>query len=167
MNATIRLRLSVMFFLEYVIWGAWSPVLSAYLERIGFTGVQRGWIYALLPLGCMIAPFAGGQLADRYVSTDNVLGFEGVWVRSMPDDPDHRPIRKVKEDGSPDEHICPEGAARVAQLVHDEVQAMVGDVPAESWDWQNGDWRWDIRYDDPIGACEDGPSVAGVTLPGS
>ena len=47
----VRWRLSTMMFLEYVIWGAWSPVLSAYLEKIGFTGVQSGWIYALLPLG--------------------------------------------------------------------------------------------------------------------
>jgi nucleoside transporter len=62
-----------MMFLEYMIWGAWSPVLSAYLESIGFTGVQSGWIYALLPLGCMIAPFAGGQLADRYVATEKLL----------------------------------------------------------------------------------------------
>lgn len=73
MNSGIRWRLSAMMFLQYLIWGAWSPVLSAYLEKIGFSGVQSGWIYALLPLGCMIAPFAGGQLADRYVSTEKLL----------------------------------------------------------------------------------------------
>jgi nucleoside transporter len=57
-----------------MVWGAWSPVLSAYLlERLGFSGVQSGWIYALLPIGCMIAPFAGGQLADRYVATEKLL----------------------------------------------------------------------------------------------
>jgi nucleoside transporter len=73
MNTGVRWRLSAMMFLEYMIWGAWSPVLSAYLGEIGFTGVQSGWIYALLPLGCMIAPFAGGQLADRYVATEKLL----------------------------------------------------------------------------------------------
>lgn len=73
MTTDVRWRLSAMMFLEYMIWGAWSPVLSAHLERIGFTGIQSGWIYALLPLGCMIAPFAGGQLADRYVSTEKLL----------------------------------------------------------------------------------------------
>ena len=75
MSGGIRWRLSTMMFLEYVIWGAWSPVLSAYLEKIGFNGVQSGWIYALLPLGCMIAPFAGGQLADRYISTEKLLAW--------------------------------------------------------------------------------------------
>ena len=96
----------------------------------------------------------------RYASTDDVLGFHGFWVRSMPDDREHRPIRKVKSDGTPDMHVCQEGAVRVAQLVHDEIQAMVGNAPAEPWDWENGDWRWDPRYDDPFGACWDnGPSV--------
>jgi len=53
-------------FLQYMVWGTWYPVLSAYMERIGFSGNQIGVIYSLLPLGCMIAPLAAGQLADRY-----------------------------------------------------------------------------------------------------
>ncbi len=73
MNTGIRWRLSVMMFLQYMVWGAWYPVFSAYLERIDFSGVQIGVIYSLLPLACMIAPFAGGQLADRYVSTEKLL----------------------------------------------------------------------------------------------
>ncbi|HXG63509.1 MAG TPA: MFS transporter, partial [Blastocatellia bacterium] len=73
MNSSVRWRLSVMMFLQYTVWGAWSPVLSAYLERLGFSGAQIGVIYSLLPLGCMIAPFGGGQLADRYVATEKLL----------------------------------------------------------------------------------------------
>ena len=73
MDSSVRWRLSVMMFLQYMVWGAWSPVLSAYLERIGFSGTQTGWVYAMLPLGCMIAPFVGGQLADRYVATEKLL----------------------------------------------------------------------------------------------
>ncbi|HEV8482871.1 MAG TPA: MFS transporter [Blastocatellia bacterium] len=74
MNSTgIRWRLSLMMLLQYVVWGAWYPVYSAYLERRGFTGSQMGWIYALLPLGSMIAPFIGGQLADRYFPTEKLL----------------------------------------------------------------------------------------------
>ncbi len=33
MNASNRIKLSVMFFLEYVIWGAWLPLLSLYLAN--------------------------------------------------------------------------------------------------------------------------------------
>lgn len=73
MNSSIRWRLSVMMFLEYMIWGSWYPVLSTYMEKLGYTGLQIGVIYSLLPVGCMIAPFAGGQLADRYISTEKLL----------------------------------------------------------------------------------------------
>lgn len=71
-----KVRLGAMMFLQYAIWGAWAPVLSAYLitDR-GFTGAQVGWIYALLPLATIISPFIGGQLADRYFSSEKVIGF--------------------------------------------------------------------------------------------
>src|SRR5215831_2507245 len=70
----IRWRLSAMMFLQYMVWGSWYPVLSAYLERIGFNGYQIGVVYSLLSLGCMIAPLAAGQLADRYFRTEKLLG---------------------------------------------------------------------------------------------
>ncbi len=71
-----KARLGAMMFLQYAIWGAWAPVLSAYLitDR-GFTGAQVGWIYALLPLATIVSPFVGGQVADRYFSSENVIGF--------------------------------------------------------------------------------------------
>jgi nucleoside transporter len=74
MSSDVRWRLSVMMFLQYMVWGAWYPVYSEYMEKkLGFDGSQTGWIYALLPLGSMIAPFIGGQLADRYFSTQKLL----------------------------------------------------------------------------------------------
>ena len=71
-----KTRLGIMMFLQYAIWGAWAPVLSAYLIRdLGFSVAQVGWIYALLPLATIISPFIGGQLADRYFSSEKVIGF--------------------------------------------------------------------------------------------
>jgi nucleoside transporter len=80
MNQGVRWRLSVMMFLQYVVWGMWAPVLSAYLQRskaeggLGFDGNQLGTIFMLLPLGCMIAPLFAGQLADRMVASEKLLG---------------------------------------------------------------------------------------------
>ena len=72
---SIAIQLGVMMFLQYAIWGAWFAVLSAYLESdLGFTGVQIGAIYSLLPLGLIIAPFIGGQLADRYFASERIIG---------------------------------------------------------------------------------------------
>lgn len=71
---SIRLRLSIMMLLEYMVWGAWFPDFSAYLgSALKFNDGQVGNIYALLPLGCMIAPFFGGQLADRFMPTEKLL----------------------------------------------------------------------------------------------
>jgi len=71
-----KLRLGIMMFLQYAIWGAWAPVLSVYLiNELGFTGFQAGVIYALLPLATIISPFIGGQVADRYFSSEKVIAF--------------------------------------------------------------------------------------------
>lgn len=60
--------------LEYMVWGSWYPDFSAYMGKVlGFTDGQVGAIYALLPIGCMVAPFVAGQIADRYFPTDRLL----------------------------------------------------------------------------------------------
>lgn len=65
-----------MMFFQYAIWGAWYPVLSEYmLSDLGFSGTQVGFIYSLLPLATIISPFIGGQIADRYFSTQKVIAF--------------------------------------------------------------------------------------------
>jgi MFS family permease len=71
-----KTRLGIMMFLQYAIWGAWAPVLSAYLlDDLGFSGTQVGWVYALLPLATIISPFIGGQIADRYFSSEKIIAF--------------------------------------------------------------------------------------------
>lgn len=72
----VKFRLGVMMFFQYAIWGAWAPVLSEYLiNNLGFNGFQVGVIYSLLPLATIIAPFIGGQIADRYFSSQKVVAF--------------------------------------------------------------------------------------------
>lgn len=71
---SIKFRLGLMMFLQYAIWGSWAPVLSAYLKNnLDFTGIQIGIIFSLLPLATIIAPFIGGQFADRYFPTQNII----------------------------------------------------------------------------------------------
>ncbi len=72
----VKFRLGFMMFLQYAIWGAWSPVLSDYLiNGLGFSGTQVGIIYSLLPLATIVTPFIGGQVADRYFSSQKVIAF--------------------------------------------------------------------------------------------
>ena len=74
MSAELYIKLSAMMFLQYAIWGAWAPVLAArLLGPLKFSGKQTGWIYATLPLGCIVSPLLAGQLADRWVNTELIL----------------------------------------------------------------------------------------------
>jgi nucleoside transporter len=71
---SVKIRLGAMMFLQYAIWGSWAPVLSAYLQNnLGFTGVQLGIIFSLLPLATIVSPFIGGQFADRYFPSQKVI----------------------------------------------------------------------------------------------
>lgn len=68
------IRLSVMMFLQYAIWGAWAPFLWPFLTAdapngLGMTDPQAGFIFGLLWLACILAPFTGGQIADRWMPT--------------------------------------------------------------------------------------------------
>ncbi|MDO8587411.1 MAG: MFS transporter [Armatimonadota bacterium] len=71
---SIRWRLSLMMFLQYAIWGAWAPVLGAYLEgALNVRGVPVGVIFSLLPLATIVSPFIFGQVADRWFATERVM----------------------------------------------------------------------------------------------
>ena len=37
------------------------------------SGKQTGWIYATLPLACIIAPLLAGQVADRWIAAEWIL----------------------------------------------------------------------------------------------
>jgi nucleoside transporter len=67
-------RLSAVMFLQYAVWGAWAPVLAArLLGPLKMTGRQTGWIYATLPIACIVSPLVSGLLADKYMNTEWVL----------------------------------------------------------------------------------------------
>jgi nucleoside transporter len=74
MPSSPNARLSIMMFLEYVIWGSWLPLLALYLgDVLGFTGAQIGWIFATQAVASAAALFVGGQLADRLMSSEKLL----------------------------------------------------------------------------------------------
>lgn len=79
MNFSVKFRLSAMMFLQYAIWGAWAPFLWPYLTAqpphgLAMSNPQAGFIFGLLWLACILAPFTGGQIADRWVPTQWFLG---------------------------------------------------------------------------------------------
>ena len=74
MSWQIYVQLSLMMFLQFAVWGAWSPVLaSRLLGPLQLSGKQTGWIYGTIYLGCIISPLIAGQIADRWMATQYFL----------------------------------------------------------------------------------------------
>ncbi|NLE38463.1 MAG: nucleoside permease [Pirellulaceae bacterium] len=68
MDTGLYVKLSLIMFFQFAVWGAWCPVLAARcLGPLKMTGKQTGWIYATLPLASMITPILAGWLSDNYV----------------------------------------------------------------------------------------------------
>jgi nucleoside transporter len=75
----VAVRLSVMMFLQYAIWGAWLPLLWSFLSgHRGFEAGQIGMMFSVGAVGALIAPFVAGQVADRYFPTERFLGISHV-----------------------------------------------------------------------------------------
>jgi nucleoside transporter len=74
MGLSVTIRLSVMMFLQFFIWGAWYVTAPLYLGKIGFTGADFGWTYSVGPIAAIISPFFVGMIADRLFATEKVLG---------------------------------------------------------------------------------------------
>ncbi|MBN2137404.1 MAG: MFS transporter [Sedimentisphaerales bacterium] len=74
MDAKLYFALSFAMFMEFAVWAAWMPVLAArLLGPLKMTGKQTGWIYATLPLACIVSPLVAGVLADKYFETRHII----------------------------------------------------------------------------------------------
>jgi MFS family permease len=60
-------------FLNFSIFGSWSPVLSPLLEQRGFTPRQSAWIFATNAMGAIFGPVVWGQIADRWLAAEKCI----------------------------------------------------------------------------------------------
>jgi nucleoside transporter len=75
MNSSFRLRLFVMMVLEFIIWGAWLPLIYGYLPSLGFTVAQQSWILNAFPIAAIVGMFFSNQFADRNFAAERFLAF--------------------------------------------------------------------------------------------
>ena len=79
LSGDLKIRLSLMMFLQYAIWGAWLPLLWSLLTQAkGFDGARVGNIFAVGAVGAIIGPFIAGQVADRWFNTEKFLAISHI-----------------------------------------------------------------------------------------
>jgi NHS family xanthosine MFS transporter len=72
---SIKLRLTILSFFQYFVWGAWLITLGTYFfsNNIG-SGVQLGAIFSTLALSSMVMPAIVGIIADKWMSGEKLYG---------------------------------------------------------------------------------------------
>jgi nucleoside transporter len=74
MPGSVNIRLCIMMFLNFAVWGCWYVTIGTYLTAtLHFSGTQAGAVFGTTALASMISPFFVGLIADRYFSTERVL----------------------------------------------------------------------------------------------
>ena len=69
----MKAKLSILFFLQFAVWGAYLTSMGGYLAKVGL-GPQIGWFYSVQGIVSIIMPTLFGIVADRYVQAQRLLG---------------------------------------------------------------------------------------------
>ena len=68
----MKVRLTVMNFLEYAVWGAYLTSMGSYLVKIGMAE-NIGWFYSVQGIVSLFMPALMGIIADRWMQGQRVL----------------------------------------------------------------------------------------------
>ena len=69
----IKVRLALMNFLEFAVWGAYLTCMGNYLGTAGL-GSQISWFYAIQGIVSIFMPTLMGIVADKYIQPQRLLG---------------------------------------------------------------------------------------------
>jgi len=71
----IRLRLIVMNFLQFFIWGSWLITIGAYwFQTKQWSGTQFGAIFSTMGIASLFMPSIAGIIADKWVNAEKLYG---------------------------------------------------------------------------------------------
>lgn len=80
---TLKVRLAVMNFLEFAVWGSYLTSLGNFLARNGLQA-EIGWFYAIQGIVSLFMPSLMGILADRWMPAQKMLSlshlFAGIFM---------------------------------------------------------------------------------------
>jgi NHS family xanthosine MFS transporter len=71
----LKIRLTVLSFFQFFVWGAWLITIATYFFGNGMgTGVQFGAIFSTLALSSLFMPALTGILADKWINAERLYG---------------------------------------------------------------------------------------------
>ena len=71
-KSVLKIRLSLLNFLEFAVWGAYLTSLGNFLFNVGL-GSNIGWFYAVQGIVSLFMPSLIGILADKYIQAQIML----------------------------------------------------------------------------------------------
>ncbi len=72
MSWSVRIRLSLMMFLQFMMFAVFWVPLAPYLNSLGMSPTERSWALSSMALGCLASPIIG-MIADRHFASQKVL----------------------------------------------------------------------------------------------
>jgi nucleoside transporter len=83
----MKLRLMLMMFLQFFIWGSWYATGGNYMKTHGMSDIIY-LAYMVSPIGSIVSPFFLGMIADRFFAVQRVMGvmhiLSGIFVFLAP-----------------------------------------------------------------------------------
>lgn len=73
-SLALTVRLSIMMFLQFAIWGSWAVLIAGHMRNLGFTDPQINYVYLTTALGAMLSPLIAGWIADRFLPNQIFTG---------------------------------------------------------------------------------------------
>jgi len=72
---SLKLRLIIMNFLQFFIWGSWLITIGGYwFQNRGWTGTEFGAIFSTMGIASLFMPALAGIIADRWINAEKLLG---------------------------------------------------------------------------------------------
>jgi NHS family xanthosine MFS transporter len=72
---SVKLRLVIMSFLQFFVWGAWLITVANYwFDTKHWAGVEFGAVFSTLGLSSLFMPTIAGIIADRWVNAEKLYG---------------------------------------------------------------------------------------------
>ena len=88
-DVNLKLRLTVMNFLQFFVWGAWLITIGRYwFENRGWSGTSFGAIFSTMGISALFMPSLMGIVADRWINAEKLYGalhiLGGVFLCLLP-----------------------------------------------------------------------------------